>query len=299
MSLVSELVEVLSLAVRGIKVANLVGIELRGDVREVGDVRSADVVLCDSELASRGSFLDSLGRDLDSSSIALIIDLGIEIYRRPSLPKDLAERGLGLAFILSGFGMGLVYRRGYDDKFASRALEVYRDSLRKGPVPVDVNTAKALYALTKFIAYRRKGKVVEVGAGLGFSTMFLAHACAEAKTELISIEVREDRASYVSKALESVGLSKVANVVVGDAKTVDYGSKDVTLAFIDGKKEEYHEYLRNLENFLAPQATLLAHNTLSHPHLVANYLARVYGESYRSITIAVDPDGLTISIKLA
>ena len=297
--LLRELVELLSLALEGVRVLNLAGIHLEGEVREVDDVAEADLVLCKARDLAEGNLLKELSDKLGESSIAIVVDRGYRVFLRPAIVRDLASSGLGIAYVFADHLPAIVYRKGYSDEFASRAISIWRDSMKLGPMPISVNAAKALYAITKLVASKRGGRVVEIGTGLGFSTMFLAHACAEARAKLVSIEVREDRASYALKALESAGLSDVVSVVVGDAKSLNYGSRDVVLAFIDGKKEEYCSYLESLEPFLAPRAMLLAHNTLSHPHLVASYIARVYRGSYRSLTIAVDPSGLTMSVRLA
>ena len=142
------------------------------------------------------------------------------------------------------------------------------------------------------------GRVVEVGTGLGFSTLFLAHACKEAGCRLVAIEVRDDRARRVEKELSDLGLLNHVEFVVGDAKSVDLGLRDVVMAFIDGAKSEYHAYLESIERFLAPRALVVAHNTLSHPHHVAKYLELVYGAGFRSITVATDPAGITFSLYL-
>ena len=69
-------------------------------------------------------------------------------------------------------------------------------------------------------------------------------------------------------------------------------------AFIDGKKDEYHRYLEAIEKYLVRNALVLAHNTLSDAHVVKPYIEKVYSPPYESITIATDPGGLTISLRL-
>jgi len=290
--LLSEVIELLSMSVEGARIVDLCS------ERASVSVEGPRIVLADMECLSRVELLDAVAQCVDSASIGVVPDLGLRIYLRPSILRDLHDRGLGVAQVFSGLGMGIVYRRGYNDEFARRAVEVWRESVAKGPMPISVNTAKTLYALTKFVTSWRRGRVVEVGSGLGFSTLFMAYACRETGCRLLSFEVREDRARYVESVLRELGLDECTEIVIADAKSFDLGSRDVVLAFIDGAKEEYHEYLLNLEKFLTKRAIVLAHNTLSHPHLVSKYIELVYSPRYRSVTVATDPAGLTLSIYL-
>ncbi len=297
-SILRGLVEVLSLSLGGARVLNLAGVPIEGEARYVNDVASADIVLCRARDLVEGELLSEVARDLGRFSIAIVVDAGRRLYLEPELAKDLEGWGLGVSYILSDELPALVYRRGYDKRFVSRAISVWRESIKEGPMPVSVNAARALYAIAKLVASRRGGCIVEVGAGLGFSTIFLAHACAECGAQLISIEASRERAARASEAIESLGLGRCAEVVVGDGKSADLRGRQVTMVFVDGRKREYADYLRNLSRFLAPRALVLAHNTLSHSHDVSRYLRIVYSYPYRSTTVALDPAGLTVSVKM-
>lgn len=210
--------------------------------------------------------------------------------------KELGLAGFTKSLLPVDGGVVLFIKRGYGVDFFRKTVEVYRESFIHGPNPVDYNTATLLYILAKFLTTRRRGAIIEIGTGRGFSTLWLAHAARETGSHVISIDNKCDRVDYARNALRALDLEKYAEIVCTDARGYTHEDKDIVYVFIDGKKDEYHKYLEALEPYLQPGALLLAHNTLSDAHLIKPYIERVYAEPYKSATIMTDPKGLTISI---
>jgi len=113
---------------------------------------------------------------------------------------------------------------------------------------------------------------------------------------VISIDNKHDRVEYVLRVMRDLKLNDYVEVLCEDAREYSHDRKDIVFTFIDGKKDEYHQYLDAIEKYLAPGALILAHNTLSDAHVIKPYIEKVYTSPYESITIATDPKGLTISV---
>ena len=226
----------------------------------------------------------------------MISNIIASINQQPELLKELGLAGLTKSLLPIDGGVALFIKRGYDVDFFRKTVEVYRESFIHGPNPIDYNTAAALYILAKFLTTRKRGVIVEVGTGRGFSTLWLAHAAKETGSHVISIDNKCDRVDYARNALRALDLERYAEIVCTDAKSYIHGDRDIVYVFIDGKKDEYHKYLEALEPYLQPGALILAHNTLSDAHLIKPYIERVYAEPYKSTTIMTDPKGLTISV---
>jgi len=258
----------------------------------VNEFQEADMVLIDVEGVVK-RFGDLVG--VDDFTLLIVKDAVSGIYKHPTFSKELGAHGFMRSLLPVGEGLALFIKRGFSPEFFKRTIEVYRDSFIQGPNPVDYNTAYALYILTKFVLSRRRGMVLEVGTGRGFSTMWLGHAAKEVGAPVVSIDSRCDRVDYAKKIMGEVGLDNV-EVLCTDAKEYKQGEGEVVLAFIDGKKDEYHLYLRAIEPLLIPGAVLLAHNTLSNPDAIKPYIEKVYAPPYRSLTVATDPKGLTITV---
>ncbi len=241
-------------------------------------------------------------KDIDTNTITsfngvLVIDDCIHgVYKDPFLVKKLVSLGFARSWIPVGKGIALLARRGFDNDFLKGTVEVYRESFIKGPNPIHYNTAYLLYIMTKFACrYYSKGIVVEVGTGRGFSTLWLAHACMEIGCRVVSYDVSADRIESARMFLKKLGLIDHVELVCSDARNPSDFADEVNLLFIDGKKDEYLDYLKVFEKYLIKGAVILAHNTISNSDLTANYIKHVY-KKYKSMTVLSDPAGVTISV---
>ncbi len=298
--LIEILVESLRIAGHGTRVSSIVerdavdALKRAVEVEEVSDLGQADIIL--EDVRSLGEVSINFVEKLSNNSLLVVLNVIASINHRPELFKELGLAGLTKSLLPVDGGAAIAMKRGYDVEFFKKTVEVYRESFIHGPNPVDYNTALALYILAKFVLARRRGVIVEVGTGRGFSTLWLAHAARETNSYVISIDNKCDRVDYTKNILKSLNLGDYAEILCTDAKNYDHGSKDIVYVFIDGKKDEYHLYLEALEPYLLPGALILAHNTLSDTHVIKPYIEKVYKKSYKSITIATDPKGLTISV---
>jgi len=298
--LIEILVESLRIAGHDTRVSSIVerdvvdALKRAVEVEEISDLGQADIIL--EDVRSLGEVSINFVEKLSNNSLLVILNVIASINHRPELFKELGLAGLTKSLLPVDGGAAIAIKRGYDVEFFKKTVEVYRESFIHGPNPVDYNTAIALYILAKFVLARRKGVIVEVGTGRGFSTLWLVHAAKETNSYVISIDNKCDRVDYTKNVLENLNLEDHVEILCTDAKNYDRGSKDIVYVFIDGKKDEYHLYLEALEPYLLPGALILAHNTLSDAHVIKPYIEKVYKKPYKSITIATDPKGLTISV---
>jgi len=263
-------------------------------INESYNINESDIIL--EDIKSLKENITSSSKELSNNTLLIIHRIISSIDQYPQIFKELGSIGFTKSILPINEGIAIAIKRGYNVEFFRKTVKVYRESFIHGPNPVDYNTALALYILAKFILERRKGVIVEIGTGRGFSTLWLAHAAKETSSRVISIDNKCDRVDYTKNVLKSLNLEDYVEILCTDAKNYDHGSKDIVYVFIDGKKNEYHLYLEALEPYLLPGALILAHNTLSDAHLIKPYIEKVYKKPYKSITIATDPKGLTISV---
>ena len=274
---------------------NLLGKALPRNVELALDVRSADIVLADTT-SSKGESLIEVLDNLDSKSMVMVLNSIIGVYQYPELTREITVRGFVRSWLPLDGGVTLFTRRGFDHSFLERTIKVYRESFIYGPYPVHYNTAYTLYNLAKFILTRRRGVIVEIGTGRGFSTLWLAHVAKETNSHIVSIDNNRERVEYASKVMEDLKLDRYVKILCCDGREYRHDGRDVVFVFIDGRKDEYHMYLKAIEKYLTPGAIITAHNTLSSAHEMTPYIKRVYSDPYKSITIATDPAGVTITL---
>jgi predicted O-methyltransferase YrrM len=128
-------------------------------------------------------------------------------------------------------------------------------------VPIVVPEAgRLLHVLALARGARR---IVEVGTAIGVSTLYLARALPEDGL-IVSFEVDADRHAAARGYLERAGVLDRADLRLQDAReglaSLEPASFD--LAFIDGVKAQYGDYLELVLPLIAPGGVLAVDNVL-------------------------------------
>jgi predicted O-methyltransferase YrrM len=124
----------------------------------------------------------------------------------------------------------------------------------------------ALRFLQLLIRLSRARRVLEIGAFIGVSAMYMAKALPSGG-ELVTIEKFDHFADICRRNFERNGLADRITLLQGDAHAVIDGlprSKPFDFMFIDGNKERYAEYMRRLEPLLAPGGLMIVDDALFH-----------------------------------
>jgi predicted O-methyltransferase YrrM len=105
-------------------------------------------------------------------------------------------------------------------------------------------------------------RIVEVGTAIGVSTLYLARALPP-DGSIVSFEIDPRRHADASQYLERAGLAKRADLRLQDAREGLEGlDAPFDMAFIDGVKTQYSDYLDALIPLLGPRALLAVDNVL-------------------------------------
>jgi predicted O-methyltransferase YrrM len=170
---------------------------------------------------------------------------------------------------------------------------------RDAPIAVSEGVAALLYLLTRA---RAPCRVVEFGASLGVSTIYLAAALRDGgHGSLVTTEIDPPKATALTANLRDAGLDGLVEVRVGDAlETLRTLPESVDLLCLDGWNELYLPVLRLVAPRLSADALIVADLSADDPDL-RPYLEHVRdarsGE-WSSTTLPLDA-GVEISIRRA
>lgn len=190
-----------------------------------------------------------------------------------------------------------------DERFLRLAREIYLRSLKDNVYPISFSSAYLLYLITYVLANARSYvRVLEIGTGYGFSTLWFAKAIKDSGVngEVITIELRRDRAKIAKMYMELLGFNVIVKVVIGHVKNVLSNINGVfDVVFIDGKKEEYLEYLTLCEDRLRRGGLLIAHNVVyPEPYTISNFIKEVLtNPEWFTVIVPIEYAGLSISVK--
>jgi predicted O-methyltransferase YrrM len=103
--------------------------------------------------------------------------------------------------------------------------------------------------------------VLEVGTAIGYSTLHMAEQLRAGR--VITLELREDRASQARDFFERAGVAERVELIDGDARgSIETVEGPIDLLFVDAAKDEYRTYIELAEPELSERAILVVDNML-------------------------------------
>jgi predicted O-methyltransferase YrrM len=158
-------------------------------------------------------------------------------------------------------------------KKAQRMLAMMDRATRLWQLP-NVGRAKGR-VIRRLIDRRRPTRALEIGSFIGYSAILIAGALPPGG-RLTCIEANDYLAKFVKANAEAAGLARRVRVVVGDAlRVIPLLPGRFDFVLIDARKEDYLDYLRQVEPKLVAGAIVVADNTGVFRREVAPYLAYV------------------------
>jgi len=152
--------------------------------------------------------------------------------------------------------------------------------------------------IRRLIERHRPERALEIGSLLGYSAILIAGSLP-ARGRLTCIEQNELLAGLVEANAGAAGLGKRVKVVVGDAlRVIPLLPGRFDFVLIDAVKEDYLDYLRQLEPKLLPAAVVVADNTGVYRRAVAPYLEHVRDPNGRYVSRGYDfgDDAMEVSV---
>ena len=182
-----------------------------------------------------------------------------------------------------------------------RVVDVLQRLEAEGAVPpafpVAPTTGRFLFAL---VAPQTGCEVLEVGAGRGYSTLWLAAGVRYLGGRVVSVERDADTAAAWRRNVAEAGLEGCAELIEGDALETLATIDDVfDVVFLDAKKVEYERYFALVRGRIEPGGVVVADNVLSDVETLGAYSrARQSDPTLLSVTVPIDR-GVELSVVLS
>jgi predicted O-methyltransferase YrrM len=180
-------------------------------------------------------------------------------------------------------------------KKARRMLALMDRATTVWTIPI-VGRAKGR-VIRRLLERHRLTRGIELGSLLGYSAILIAGSMRP-RGRLTCVEANPFLAWMVRANVAEAGLARRVKVVAGDAlRVVPLLSGRFDFAFLDAEKEDYLDYLRQLEPKLVPGAVIVADNTGIARREVAPYLEYVRGSGrYDSRAYDFKDDAMEVSV---
>jgi caffeoyl-CoA O-methyltransferase len=184
-----------------------------------------------------------------------------------------------------------------DERVRETLARLEREEIRPPAVPVAPTTGRFLLSL---VAPQTGCEVLEVGAGRGYSTIWLAAGVRHFGGRVVSLEIDREVAADWRRNVAAAGLENWAELVEGDALETLGRIDDVfDVVFLDAAKKDYERLFELARPKLEPGGLVLADNVLSHEEVLGAYsAARQADPGLVSVTVPLDR-GVEVTVVLS
>jgi predicted O-methyltransferase YrrM len=183
-----------------------------------------------------------------------------------------------------------------NDRVRSVLRRIEAEEPRSPGIPVEPTTGRFLFSVC---APQADCEVLEIGAGRGYSTIWLASGVRHLGGRVTSLEREPTCISDWRRNIADAGLEDWADLVEGDARQTLPEIDDVfDLVFLDAADMFYEELFRLARGKLEPGAIVIADDVVLHGDTLKAYSdARQSDPTLSSLTVPLDR-GLELSVIL-
>ena len=184
-----------------------------------------------------------------------------------------------------------------DERVRKVLARIEAEEPRPPGVPVGSTTGRFLFSL---VAPQTDCEVLEIGAGRGYSTIWLAAGVRYFGGRVLSLERDPDCIADWRRNITDAGVDAVAELVEGDARETIPAIDDVfDVVFLDAANKFYEELFQLARQKLEPGAIVVADDVVLHADMLQKYSeARQADPTLLSTTLEFDR-GLELSVVLA
>lgn len=154
--------------------------------------------------------------------------------------------------------------------------------------------------LSMLVMSNKAQTIVEIGSGVGYSTLWLAYAASITNGKVITCEIDPAKADETRANLTKANLSGYVEVLTGDARTLLRQRQEaIDFVFIDAEKGQYETYFDVVYKRMKLGAMLVADNVVSHENELADYVTYMQNHpNLESVTVPLGR-GLEITVKIS
>ncbi|MEW5960447.1 MAG: class I SAM-dependent methyltransferase [Chloroflexota bacterium] len=155
--------------------------------------------------------------------------------------------------------------------------------------------------LVSILAVSNQAKtIVEVGSGVGYTTLWLAYAVSLTGGQVITCELDPARAEQTRAHLAKAGMAGFVEILPGDARdALRRRTEAVDFLFLDGDNSQYETYFDVVYKQMGVGALIVANGVVADEDELADYTTYVQNHPHlESVTVPLGA-GLEVSVKIS
>jgi len=142
-----------------------------------------------------------------------------------------------------------------------------------------------------------EGQWIEVGTSGGYSALWISQACRVRNQKLITFEILPEKVKLAQETFVLTGTGEVIELIVGDARQLLGGYRQVAFCFLDAEKDVYQDCYELVVANLVPGGWLVADNVFSHQAELQPFVDAVLADDRVDAIVATIGKGLLVCRK--
>ncbi len=143
-----------------------------------------------------------------------------------------------------------------------------------------------------------EGAYLEIGTSAGYSTLWIALACALSGRSITTFEVLPEKATLARETFQTVQVDGIVELIKGDARSYLERYATIAFCFLDAEKEVYSECYELVVPRLVSGGLLVADNAINHQEALRPMLDRALTDQRVDSLIVPIGKGVLICRKL-
>ncbi|MBO3801099.1 MAG: class I SAM-dependent methyltransferase [Thermoproteota archaeon] len=180
--------------------------------------------------------------------------------------------------------------------------KTYEKSRKLGVPSIDLEDGYVLFSLAYLTALNlRKLNAIDAGAGVGFSTIWIAKALEDSEVDgkIYAIEEDSRRFDGLRELVLNYKFQDKVIPIEGNALELIEGIKEeINFIFIDIDKHLYLDLFKLVKDKIQVGGLVLAHNVNHRWGTIEEFIEEASKDGWKT-TIAPTPEGISISFKVS
>lgn len=153
--------------------------------------------------------------------------------------------------------------------------------------------------LISMLAISKKAThIVEVGSGVGYSTLWLAYAASVTGGKVVACEIDSARAAEMKSNLEKANLSDYVELLEGDAREQLRNREGIVdFVFIDGDSGQYETYFDVVYKRMEVGGMIIADDVVTLENELSDYVSYMQNHPNLESTTIPLGEGLELTVK--
>jgi predicted O-methyltransferase YrrM len=154
--------------------------------------------------------------------------------------------------------------------------------------------------LLSMLAISKKAQhIVEIGSGVGYSTLWLAYAMSKVGGKLVTCEIDPARVAETQANLEKANLIDYVEILAGDAReTLRNKEGTVDMLFIDAEPGLYETFFDVVYKRMEVGGMIVADDVIELESELSDYVSYMQNHSHLESTTVPLGNGLEITVKV-